>query len=54
MCLLPLYLLSGCADRGMHDLKSYVDEVKSRKAGHIEPLPEIKPIETFTYVSDGR
>ncbi|WP_428623335.1 pilus assembly protein PilP [Sedimenticola sp.] len=47
-------LLAACADTSMHDLKSYVDEVKSRKAGHIEPLPEIKPIETFAYISDGR
>lgn len=54
VCLASLSLLTACADRGMHDLKSYVDEVKSRKAGHIEPLPEIKPIETFTYLSDGR
>jgi type IV pilus assembly protein PilP len=54
ICLMSLYLLTGCADRGMHDLKSYVEEVKSRKAGHIEPLPEIKPIETFAYISDGR
>jgi len=52
--LFPVFLLSACADRSMHDLKSYVDEVKSRKAGHIEPLPEIKPIETFAYISDGR
>lgn len=52
--LIPVLMLSACADRSMHDLKSYVDEVKSRKAGHIEPLPEIKPIETFTYISDGR
>ncbi|TVT59692.1 MAG: pilus assembly protein PilP [Sedimenticola thiotaurini] len=54
VCLMAVYLLTGCADRGMHDLKGYVDEVKSRKAGHIEPLPEIKPIETFAYISDGR
>ncbi len=52
--LFPVLVVSACADRSMHDLKSYVDEVKSRKAGHIEPLPEIKPIETFAYVSDGR
>lgn len=52
--LLGVLFTTACAERGMHDLKSYVDEVKSRKAGHIEPLPEIKPIETFTYVSEGR
>lgn len=47
-------LLAGCADRGMQDLRQYVDEVKSRKAGRIEPLPEIKQVETFTYVAGGR
>lgn len=52
--LLATLVLSACADRGMHDLKSYVDQVKARKAGHIEPLPEIRPIETFAYLSDGR
>ena len=46
--------LQGCIDQSMHDLKSFVNEVKARKGGHIEPLPEIKPIETYTYVSDGR
>jgi type IV pilus assembly protein PilP len=40
---------AGCARDNMGDLKSYVEEVKTRKAGHIEPLPEIKQIETYAY-----
>ncbi|WP_245831898.1 pilus assembly protein PilP [Solemya velesiana gill symbiont] len=38
----------------MSDLKKYVQEVKSRKAGHIEPLPEIKQVETYAFVGAGR
>lgn len=50
-----LLVASGCADRSMVDLKQYVDEVKSRKRGQIEPLPELKQVETYVYSnSDGR
>lgn len=31
------------------DLNAYLDEVKARPGGRIEPLPQIKPYETFTY-----
>jgi Tfp pilus assembly protein PilP len=44
----------GCANDNMRDLKLYVEQVKARKGGHIEPLPEIKQIETFVYKEDGR
>jgi type IV pilus assembly protein PilP len=47
-------LLSACAGGDMGDLKGYVKEVKSRKQGHIEPLPEIKQVETFTYIGGDR
>jgi type IV pilus assembly protein PilP len=46
-------LLSACSG-GKSDLEQYVDEVKARKPGRIEPLPEIKPIETFTYIAGDR
>jgi type IV pilus assembly protein PilP len=45
--------LSACSG-GKSDLEQYVDEVKARKPGRIEPLPEIKPIETFTYIAGDR
>jgi type IV pilus assembly protein PilP len=41
-------LLAGCSDR-LSDLTAYANEVKARKGGHIEPPPQIKPFETYTY-----
>ena len=36
----------------MDDLDSYINEVKARPGGRIEPLPEIAPYEVFAYVAD--
>jgi type IV pilus assembly protein PilP len=36
----------------MDDLDSYINGVKARPGGRIEPLPEITPYEVFTYVAD--
>ncbi len=41
-------MLAGCG-RDMADLDAYVAEVKARPGGKIEPLPEIKTYESFTY-----
>ena len=43
-----LALLAGCGDR-MQDLKQYVAQTKALRGGQIAPLPQIKPMETFTY-----
>ena len=42
-------MLSACSDFGMQDLQEYIDQVKARRAGQIESLPEIKSVETFIY-----
>ena len=42
--------VSACSDQD--DLDAYITEVKNRKGGRIEPLPEITPYEVFTYVAD--
>ncbi len=36
----------------MDDLDTYINDVKSRPGGRIEPLPEITPYEVFAYVAD--
>ena len=36
----------------MDDLDRYINEVKARPGGRIDPLPEITPYEVFTYVAD--
>ncbi len=42
-------LLSACSQQPHSDLVDYVEKIKSRSGGKIEPLPEIKPYETFVY-----
>ncbi|MEL6868464.1 MAG: pilus assembly protein PilP [Pseudomonadota bacterium] len=44
-------LLAGCSGN-MNDLDLYVDEIKSRPGKRPDPLPEVKPYVTFTYVAD--
>jgi type IV pilus assembly protein PilP len=41
-------LVSGCAT-DQDDLEEWIAEVKKRPGGRIEPLPEVKPYETFAY-----
>lgn len=43
--------LAGCAD-DMAQLDAEINEVLARPGTRIEPLPEIKPYESFTYVAD--
>jgi type IV pilus assembly protein PilP len=40
--------LAGCGG-GNADLDEYINEVKARPGGRIEPLPQVKPYETFAY-----
>ncbi|MGB5256136.1 MAG: pilus assembly protein PilP [Woeseiaceae bacterium] len=50
---LSTVLLSACAG-DMDDLDQYINEIKARPGGRIEPLPEITPYEIFTYVADAQ
>jgi type IV pilus assembly protein PilP len=54
--LIPVLLLAGLSGCGgdMDDLAMYINEVKARQGGRIEPLPQIKPYETFTYNSESK
>lgn len=54
--LLPAILaaglgLTGCSS-DMDDLDQYINDVKARPGGRIEPLPEITPYEVFAYIAD--
>ena len=46
-------LLSACSD-DMDELQQYVAQVKARKSTKIEPIPQIKQYEAFTYVPGDR
>lgn len=43
--------LGGCSG-DMDDLDEYINTVKARPGGRIEPLPEITPYEVFVYSAD--
>ncbi|MBI3344978.1 MAG: pilus assembly protein PilP [Gammaproteobacteria bacterium] len=43
-------LLAGCGNN-TEDLQSYIEQVKARPKGPIEPMPIIKPYETFAYTA---
>ena len=50
--LLSLGLVACGGD--MDDLDKYINEIKARPGGRIEPLPEITPYEVFTYIADAQ
>ena len=41
-------LVSGCSGRDA-DLDRFIDATKKEPGGRVEPLPEVKPYEAFTY-----
>ncbi|MCH5378134.1 MAG: pilus assembly protein PilP [Planctomycetes bacterium] len=43
--------LAGCS-ADMDELDSYINTVKAKPGGRIEPLPEVTPYEVFTYHAD--
>jgi type IV pilus assembly protein PilP len=43
--------LAACGS-GSDDLDQYINAVKTRPGGRIEPLPEITPYESFNYIAD--
>jgi type IV pilus assembly protein PilP len=43
-----LAAIGGCSD-DTDQLRAQIAEIKSRPGGRIEPLPEVKPYETFAY-----
>jgi type IV pilus assembly protein PilP len=42
----------GACSGDMDELDQYINGVKARPGGRIEPLPEITPYEVFTYAAD--
>lgn len=53
-CGLVIFLASCGAGDPNRDLRDFVAQVQARPASGIEPLPEIKQVETFIYVAGGR
>lgn len=47
--LAALLVAAGGCSRDASDLDRYIAEVKARPGGAVEPIPEVKPFETFVY-----
>jgi type IV pilus assembly protein PilP len=47
--LILTLVLSGCGGGDLSDLEEYVRKVDARVPGPIEPLPEIKQVDTFVF-----
>lgn len=53
--LAPLALsMGGCGTRDNSDLEAYIRQILARPPKPIEPLPELKPVETFVFEPDNR
>jgi type IV pilus assembly protein PilP len=53
LALLLVVSLAACVSPDMSDLENYTAEVLSRPGGRIEPVPPIKPAESYIYQSAG-
>lgn len=49
LCFFVCLALSGCGSDDFSDLNSFMDEVRARPKGSIEPLPQFTPYEAFAY-----
>src|SRR5690606_20264383 len=47
--MLGASLLAGCGNNEFNDLQVLMEETRARPAGAIEPLPQVRPYEAFTY-----
>lgn len=45
-----LALAAGCSSRD-GDLERFIEQTKQEQPGGVEPLPEVKPYDTFTYTA---
>ncbi|KAF0191715.1 MAG: type IV pilus assembly protein PilP [Gammaproteobacteria bacterium] len=54
IALVLLTGLTACSSDNLGDLRSYIDEVKARKGGRIDPVPEFRPFETAAYGLEGQ
>lgn len=53
LCAAALLLaLAGCRGRDA-DLESFIQQTKSSPGGRVQPLPEVKPYQAFTYSAQG-
>jgi type IV pilus assembly protein PilP len=53
LVLVALGALAGCGNDNQ-ELRAKIEEIKAKPGGRIEPLPEVKPYETFAYAASSQ
>jgi type IV pilus assembly protein PilP len=48
LTVLASFIMAGCSS-GQSDLQKWIADTKKKPGGRIQPLPEVKPYETFAY-----
>lgn len=51
LILVPLLMLSGCSGDDYADIQAFMDGVRVKPKGSIEPVPKFKPYEAFAYTA---
>jgi type IV pilus assembly protein PilP len=54
MLVMAGLIITGCSGDKMSDLRSFIQAEKAKPGGRVEPIPEVKPFESFTYQAAGR
>ena len=54
MVVLAGVLIAGCSGDNLSDLRSFVQAEKAKPGGRVEPIPEVKPFDSFAYKVNGR
>ena len=47
-------IIGGCSGDNLSDLRNFVQTEKAKPGGRVEPIPEVKPFESFAYNDKGR
>lgn len=47
-------MIAGCSSDNLSDLRNFVQAEKAKPGGRVEPIPEVKPFDSFTYKVNGR
>ena len=47
-------IIAGCSGDNLSDLRSFVQTEQAKPGGRVEPIPEVKPFESFAYKVNGR
>ncbi len=51
--VIPLLAMAACSSRDA-DLEKFIADTKQEQAGGVEPLPEVKPYESFFYTAQAQ